>query len=77
MNNKNNGGQLSSNCIIMLLPKYFILVCFIIAILSVLIIGNFPVSFAHPFFVDSSPKPFQSSSASPAQVQVFFSEPMN
>jgi copper transport protein len=35
-----------------------------------------PQSFAHPVYVDSSPRPFQSVSSSPTQVQVFFSEPI-
>jgi copper transport protein len=33
-------------------------------------------SFAHPVYVDSSPKAFQSIPSSPAQVNVFFSEPI-
>jgi copper transport protein len=35
-----------------------------------------PQSFAHPVYVDSSPKAFQSVSSSPAEVNVFFSEPI-
>jgi copper transport protein len=35
-----------------------------------------PQSFAHPVYVDSSPKPFQSVSSSPTEVNVFFSEPI-
>jgi copper transport protein len=35
-----------------------------------------PQSFAHPVYVDSSPKPFQGVSSSPTEVNVFFSEPI-
>ena len=35
-----------------------------------------PQSFAHPVYVDSSPKPFQSMPSSPTEVNVFFSEPI-
>ncbi|MDQ3851675.1 MAG: copper resistance protein CopC [Thermoproteota archaeon] len=35
-----------------------------------------PQSFAHPVYVDSSPKAFQSVSSSPGEVRVFFSEPI-
>ena len=35
-----------------------------------------PQSFAHPVYVDSSPKAFQSVSSSPQEVSVFFSEPI-
>jgi copper transport protein len=35
-----------------------------------------PQSFAHPVYVDSSPKAFQSVPSSPGQVSVFFSEPI-
>jgi copper transport protein len=35
-----------------------------------------PQSFAHPVYVDSSPKPFQSVPSSPTEVSVFFSEPI-
>jgi len=33
-------------------------------------------SFAHPFYVDSTPKPFQSIAESTGEVNVFFSEPI-
>lgn len=32
--------------------------------------------FAHPFYVDSTPKPFQNAPESPREVSVFFSEPI-
>ena len=35
-----------------------------------------PESFAHPVYVDSSPRAFQSVPSSPAEVNVFFSEPI-
>ena len=35
-----------------------------------------PQSFAHPVYVDSSPRPFQSMPSSPTEVNVFFSEPI-
>jgi copper transport protein len=35
-----------------------------------------PQSFAHPVYVDSSPKAFQSVPSSPTEVNVFFSEPI-
>jgi copper transport protein len=35
-----------------------------------------PQSFAHPVYVDSSPKAFQSVPSSPGEVSVFFSEPI-
>jgi copper transport protein len=35
-----------------------------------------PESFAHPVYVDSSPRAFQSVPSSPAEVDVFFSEPI-
>lgn len=33
-------------------------------------------AFAHPFYVDSTPKPFQNTPQSPGEVSVFFSEPI-
>jgi copper transport protein len=33
-------------------------------------------AFAHPFYVDSTPKPFQNTPESPVEVSVFFSEPI-
>jgi methionine-rich copper-binding protein CopC len=33
-------------------------------------------AFAHPFYVDSTPKPFQNTPESPGEVSVFFSEPI-
>lgn len=38
--------------------------------------SSIPQSFAHPVYVDSSPKPFQSTPSSPGEVNVFFSEPI-
>jgi copper transport protein len=35
-----------------------------------------PQSFAHPVYIDSSPKAFQSMPSSPTEVNVFFSEPI-
>jgi copper transport protein len=35
-----------------------------------------PQSFAHPVYVDSSPRAFQNVPSSPAEVNVFFSEPI-
>jgi copper transport protein len=47
------------------------------AIILIIIAPNcLPQSFAHPVYVDSSPKAFQSVSSSPAEVNVFFSEPI-
>jgi copper transport protein len=47
------------------------------AVILIIIAPNcLPQSFAHPVYVDSSPKPFQSVSSSPAEVSVFFSEPI-
>jgi copper transport protein len=37
---------------------------------------HMPESFAHPVYVDSSPRAFQSVPSSPAEVNVFFSEPI-
>ncbi|MDQ3888751.1 MAG: copper resistance protein CopC [Thermoproteota archaeon] len=49
----------------------------IVAIILIIIAPNcLPQSFAHPVYVDSSPKAFQSVSSSPAEVNVFFSEPI-
>ena len=42
----------------------------------VLCISYAIVAFAHPFYVDSTPKPFQNTPESPAEVSVFFSEPI-
>jgi copper transport protein len=33
-------------------------------------------AFAHPFYVDSTPKPFQNTPESPGEVSIFFSEPI-
>jgi copper transport protein len=33
-------------------------------------------AFAHPFYVDSTPKPFQNTPESPGEISVFFSEPI-
>jgi copper transport protein len=51
---------------------------FITAAMIVIIMftSNIPQSFAHPVYVDSSPKPFQSLPSSPGEVSVFFSEPI-
>jgi copper transport protein len=38
--------------------------------------NRMPESFAHPVYVDSSPRAFQSVPSSPAEVNVFFSEPI-
>jgi copper transport protein len=47
------------------------------AIILIIIAPNcLPQSFAHPVIVNSSPKAFQSVSSSPAEVNVFFSEPI-
>ena len=50
----------------------------IIGALVIIVCGfsYLPQSFAHPVYVDSTPKPFQSVSSSPTEVNVFFSEPI-
>ncbi|HEY9407420.1 MAG TPA: copper resistance protein CopC [Nitrososphaera sp.] len=52
--------------------------CAIIAPLLIIILwsSNLPQSFAHPVYVDSSPRAFQSVPSSPTEVNVFFSEPI-
>ena len=46
------------------------------AMIVIMFAANIPQSFAHPVYVDSSPKPFQSIPSSPGEVSVFFSEPI-
>jgi copper transport protein len=47
------------------------------AIIVVMFASSFiPQSFAHPVYIDSSPRAFQSVASSPAEVNVFFSEPI-
>src|SRR5918999_946144 len=46
------------------------------AMIVIMFASNIPQSFAHPVYVDSSPKPFQSIPSSPGEVSVFFSEPI-
>lgn len=46
------------------------------AMIVIMFTSNIPQSFAHPVYVDSSPKPFQSIPSSPGEVSVFFSEPI-
>jgi copper transport protein len=49
----------------------------IAAIIVVMFASCFiPQSFAHPVYIDSSPRAFQSVPSSPAEVNVFFSEPI-
>ena len=50
----------------------------IIGALLMVVFGSFyiPESFAHPVYVDSSPKAFQSVPSSPTEVNVFFTEPI-
>lgn len=52
---------------------------FAFALLGVIILvlgPTIPQSFAHPVYVDSSPRAFQSVSSSPSEVSIFFSEPI-
>ena len=50
----------------------------IIGTLTIIVCGSsyLPQSFAHPVYVDSSPRAFQSVPSSPTEVNVFFSEPI-
>ncbi|HEX2169452.1 MAG TPA: copper resistance protein CopC [Nitrososphaera sp.] len=50
----------------------------VIGALTIIVCGSsyLPQSFAHPVYVDSSPKAFQGVSSSPTEVEVFFSEPI-
>jgi copper transport protein len=50
----------------------------IIGAFTIIICGSsyLPQSFAHPVYVDSTPKPFQSVTSSPTEVNVFFTEPI-
>jgi copper transport protein len=49
----------------------------IATILIVTFASNYPQqSFAHPVYVDSSPRPFETLPSSPTEVNVFFSEPI-
>jgi copper transport protein len=48
----------------------------IVSVSSVLCISFAIESSAHPFYVDSTPKPFQNIPRSPAEVSIFFSEPI-
>ncbi|MGI0029682.1 MAG: virginiamycin B lyase family protein [Nitrososphaera sp.] len=48
----------------------------IIAVLFLFSLGLIQNSFGHPAYLDSSPRAFQSIRASPAEVNVFFSEPI-
>jgi copper transport protein len=54
--------------------RYFIMIVSIIAVLFAF--GLPQQSFAHPAYLDSSPRAFQSVSVSPREVNVFFSEPI-
>jgi copper transport protein len=44
--------------------------------LFVILVSNVPSSLAHPFYVDSTPKPFGNLAGSPKEVTVSFSEPI-
>jgi copper transport protein len=48
----------------------------IVSVFLVLCISFANEAFAHPFYVDSTPKPFQNTPESPGEVSVFFSEPI-
>lgn len=48
----------------------------IVSVFLVLCISYAIEAFAHPFYVDSTPKPFQNTPESPGEVSVFFSEPI-
>ena len=48
----------------------------IVSVFLVLCISYAFEAFAHPFYVDSTPKPFQNTPESPGEVSVFFSEPI-
>ncbi|HEU4605615.1 MAG TPA: copper resistance protein CopC, partial [Nitrososphaera sp.] len=47
-----------------------------IAVVAALTLASGQQSFAHPVYVDSTPRAFQSVSATPGEVVVFFSEPI-
>ena len=47
-----------------------------VAVLMLFVSGLAQLSFAHPVYLDSSPRAFQSIPGSPSEVNVFFSEPI-
>jgi copper transport protein len=49
---------------------------FIAALIVIMFTSSIPQTFAHPVYVDSSPRVFQSTPSSPGEVNVFFSEPI-
>ena len=54
----------------------FIITATIVLLCIILTISLAGDSFAHPFYVDSTPKPFQNIPKSTGEVSVFFSEPI-
>jgi copper transport protein len=48
----------------------------IVSVFLVLCISFANEAYAHPFYVDSTPKPFQNTPESPGEVSLFFSEPI-
>jgi copper transport protein len=55
---------------------YFTLTSTIVLVCTILYISLAVDSYAHPFYVDSTPKPFQNIPKSTGEVSVFFSEPI-
>jgi copper transport protein len=58
------------------LPIIIMVATAIVSVFLVLCISLANEAFAHPFYVDSTPKPFQNTPESPGEVSVFFSEPI-
>lgn len=59
----------------LLQPRY-VLAFSTVAVVLLFVSGLAQLSFAHPVYLDSSPRAFQSIPGSPAEVNVFFSEPI-
>jgi copper transport protein len=58
------------------LPIIIMVATAILSVFLVLCISFANEAIAHPFYVDSTPKPFQNIPESPTEVSVFFSEPI-
>jgi copper transport protein len=54
----------------------FMIATALLSVFLVLCISFAIEAFAHPFYVDSTPKPFQNTPEPPGEVSVFFSEPI-
>lgn len=64
-------------CMVAAAAKYgCVLATGILVIMSLLSLWNITDASAHPFYVNSDPRPFQNLNTSPQQVNVFFSEPL-